>query len=134
MRFLLTFHSEAADQWRCLDTAHLPAFRSGRAEDLPAALRATPDLVMRWLIGRYEIADILLPVMESAERAPEQDDLAAVYVLEPERPIIGLEQEYHGAWLEIFLQENRPLGYIAARKVQVAPTVEVMASPEERAA
>ncbi len=134
MRFLLTFHSGAAGQWRCLDTAHLPAFRSGRAKDLPAALRAAPDLVMRWLLGRYEIADILLPVTESPEWAPEQDDLIAVYALDSGRSVIGLEQEYHGAWLEIFLQENRPLGYIAARKLQVVPTAEEMASLEERAA
>lgn len=100
------------------------------------ALRAAPDLVMRWLLGRYEIADVLLPVTEFPEWAPEQDEdgLIAAYPLDPGQSIIGLEQEYHGAWLEIFLQENRLLGFIAARKLQVVPTVEVMASLEERAA
>ncbi|RNF35264.1 hypothetical protein [Paracoccus methylarcula] len=134
MRFLLTFHSGAAGQWRCLDTALLPAFRSGRAEDLPSALHAAPDLVMRWLLGRYEIANVMVPAAGNRSRAPGPDGPIAVYALDPGRSVIGLEQEYHGAWLEMFLQQNRPLGFIAARKAQAVSAMEALASLEERAA
>lgn len=129
MRFLLTFHCEATGQWRCLDTALLAAFRSGRAEDLPAALRDEPDLVMRWLLGRYEIAKALIP----ATTGPAgQDGLIAVYALDPDRSVIGFENAYNGAWLEMFLLENRPIGHIGMCKVS-APSV-AMVKLEERAA
>ncbi|ABL71023.1 hypothetical protein [Paracoccus denitrificans] len=132
MRFLLTFHSAATGQWRCLDTALLAAFRSGRAEDLPAALRDEPELAMRWLLGRYEIAEALTPAAEGAAPAPRQGDLIAVYALGAERSVIGFENTYNGAWLEMFVLENRPLGHIAARKV-MAPA-RAMASLEDRVA
>ncbi|WP_449045698.1 hypothetical protein [Paracoccus versutus] len=132
MRFLLTFHCEATGQWRCLDTALLPAFRSGRAEDLPAALRAEPELVMRWLLGRYEIADALVPATTAAQTG--QGDAIAVYPLGADRAVIGFENAYNGAWLEIFLLENRPIGFVAARKRQVLPAGGAMASLKIRAA
>ncbi|MDQ7261390.1 hypothetical protein NM680_06200 [Paracoccus sp. PS-1] len=101
MRFLLTFHCVATGQWRCLDTALLPDLRSGRAEDLPAALRGEPDLVI-------------------------------IYALGANRSVIGFENAYNGAWLEMFLLENQPLGHIAIRKVFSLSGA--MAKLEERAA
>lgn len=134
MRFLLIFHSELSDQWRCFDAAHLPAFRSGRVEDLPAALRAAPAQVMRWMLGRYEISGDLIPVPERSNHGVGRDGVISVYALDPKQAVIGLENEYLGAWLEMFLHENRPLGYIAARKARVLPTADVMTPLEERAA
>ncbi|SFY45887.1 hypothetical protein SAMN04244548_05399 [Paracoccus pantotrophus] len=78
MRFLLTFHCEATGQWRCVDAALLPHFRSGSAEDLFAALRGEQDLVMRWLLGRYEIAD---PVIHEATDPMGQRSLVKIYAL-----------------------------------------------------
>ncbi|MDP0926560.1 hypothetical protein Q0601_05220 [Paracoccus onubensis] len=132
MRFLLTFYSEAAGQLRCLDSAHLPAFRSGRVEDIPAALQQEPDLVMRWMLGRYEIADVLIPEPRGPEGAAKQGDLIAVYALDPECAVIGLGNDYHGAWLEMFLHGNQPLGSIATRKARISPTTGAIASLEDR--
>lgn len=130
MRFLLTFHCEATGQWRCLDTALLPAF-SGRAEDLPAALRASPDLVMRWMLGRHEFADALIPAAPDP-KAPGQGGLIAVYALGPGRSVIGFENEYNGPWLEMFRLENRPLGHLVAHKVSAEAAA--MAALADRAA
>ena len=132
MRFLLTFHSGASGQWRCLDTALLPAFRSGRAEDLPAALRGEPDLVMRWMLGRYEIADALIPAIGSSRSAKGQRRLIAIYSLGSDQPVLGVKNEYHGVWLEMFLHENQPVGHIVAS--QVSARAGTMATLEERAA
>ncbi len=129
MRFLLTFHCVATGQWRCLDTALLPDLRLGRAEDLPAALRGEPDLVMRWLLGRYEIADMLIP--ETVDPMG-QGGLVTIYALGANRSVIGFENAYNGAWLEMFLLENQPLGHIAIRKVFSSSGA--MAKLEERAA
>ena len=112
MRFLLTFHSVATGQWRCLDTALLPGFRSGRARDLPAALRGDGDLVMRWMMGRYLIGDVLLPASAGAPGGP-----ISVYALDPAHSVIGFENEYVGPWLEVFQMEHAPLGHIGARKM-----------------
>ena len=131
MRFLLTFHCEATGQWRCLDTALLPNFRSARAEDLPAALRDEPDLVMRWLLGRYEIANTLTPGAKSPHPSGQRD-LVTIYALGADRSVIGFENAYNGAWLEMFLLENQPLGHIAIRKVFSSSGA--MAKLEERAA
>lgn len=130
MRFLLTFHSEVADQLRCLDTAHLPTLRSGRAEDIPAALRQAPVLVMRWMLGRYDIVNDLIPATRDVTQGQEESIM--VYTLDPDHPVIGLGNDYHGAWLEMFLHGNQPLGSIAAHKAQFPPMTGVMASLEER--
>lgn len=109
MRYLLTFHSDATGQWRILDTAALATFTSGRAEDIPAALRREPEIAMRWLLGCYEFPD---PAEAGAGALP----LVAVYPLDPSMPRIGLDNEYRGPWLEMFRHDRRPTGWIALRR------------------
>ena len=55
-------------------------------------------------------------------------------VREANRAVIGFENAYNGAWLEIFLLENRPIGFVAAHKRQVLPAGGAMASLKIRAA
>ncbi len=119
MRFLLTFHSDATGEWRCLDTARLRA-SSGRVCDLPDALRQDAEIVLRWLVGRFEIADLLLAPGDGVIVAGQAGRIA-VYPLAGDMPVIGMENEYRVAWLEIFRLEYRPLAELAVCKPQSVP-------------
>lgn len=112
MRYLLTFHSDAVGQWRCLDTARLPAFRSGLPDDLPRALDDSPDLTLEWMLGRRRFGAFTA----AADTDDAGCDRIGVYVLDPQTGIIGDGTDYYGAWLDMFMQQNRPIGWIAAHR------------------
>lgn len=110
MRYLLTFHSETAGQWRCLDSARLAAFGSGPPRDLPQALNRSPRQTIGWMLGARHFG----PFTPLA--VPGQDETIHVYALDPDSPVIGEGNDYYGAWLEMFMRQNQPLGWIAAQK------------------
>lgn len=113
MRYLLTFHSDAVGQWRCLDTARLPAFRSGRPDDLPRALNDSPALTLDWLLGRRRFGAFTA----QAGAGQHGGERIGVHVLDPQAGIIGEGHDYYGAWLDMFRQQNRPIGWIAAQRI-----------------
>lgn len=112
MRFLLVFYSPAIHEWRMLDTVKLPA---GNLAGLPEALRGEPELMLSWLLGRYEIAGFT-----SARRGEVYRNIRTVpvevYALDPQDPVVPSDGEYRGPWLEIFRETRSPVATLTLRK------------------
>ncbi|NPD14414.1 hypothetical protein HOY34_04275 [Xinfangfangia sp. D13-10-4-6] len=116
MRFLLVFHSDKAAQWRFLDSAALPMAVPDRAA-LPGILNACPAQTLAWLLGRYAFA---------AAQDPEAAQIL-VYALEADAPYIAAGDDYLGPWLEMFMAEHQPCGYIALRQARDAVAAPALA-------
>lgn len=50
---------------------------------------------MRWMLGRYEIVNDLISATRNV--TPGQEKSIMVYALDPDRVVIGLGNDYHGA-------------------------------------
>lgn len=129
MRYLLIFHSDFAGQWRCLDSARLGRFTSGQAADLPGALNEARGLALGWMLGRR----VFGPLCRAADAAAEGVEWIRVHALDTGQAVIGLGNEYHGAWLEMFMQQSEPLGWIAAQRPAAARSAGALAALEARA-
>lgn len=112
MRYLLIFHSNDTGQWRCLDTATLGACHPLHLDDLAEALNAAAGRTVPWMLGRREFGHF----QSDPRTDPDSIEQIQVHMLDPDRAVMSQGQDYQGAWLEMFMAQNIPLGWIAARR------------------
>lgn len=112
MRYLLTFWSTDTGQWRCLDTARLHPRIIGRAADLAGALNAVPDVTMGWMMGHRLFGDF----RQTAGSDADGTEWVRVHALGPDGSALGRNDTYYGVWLEMFMLENKPAGWVPAHR------------------
>lgn len=115
MRFLLVFYATTTDEWRVLDTATVSTLEVADITGLAAALRREKDLLLRWMLGRYEILEISAPASVGNNLMAGAGGIE-IYPLAPEASTVPLDREYRAPWIEILRGAQPPAGFLRVRK------------------
>ena len=110
MRYLLIFYAEHIGQWRFLDTAQLGRAGLHCPEDLPEMLNHAPEVTLGWMLGPRDFGGF------QRQAGTEGAEWVRVHALAADRTVLAQDRDYQGAWLEMFMQENTPIGWIPARR------------------
>ncbi|ABL69604.1 hypothetical protein [Paracoccus denitrificans] len=116
MRFLLVFYSSATHEWRILDTASLPV---SCLSGLPRVLQHEQDVMLRWLLGCYEVLELTTPPVTEGD-SDFVGEYAEVYSLATQVSMVPTDGEYRGPWLEILRETQSPAATLRLRKACVA--------------